>query len=49
MDRDFASEFVFAAAQLQTHLSRLAEDLIWLSTPEFGFFLLPEAFTTAPA
>ena len=46
MDRDFASEFVFAAAQLQTHLSRLAEDLIWLSTPEFGFFLLPEAFTT---
>jgi argininosuccinate lyase len=46
MDRDFAAEFVFAAAQLQTHLSRLAEDLIWLSTPEFGFFLLPEAFTT---
>jgi argininosuccinate lyase len=46
MDRDFAAEFVFAAAQLQTHLSRLAEDLIWLSSPEFGFFLLPEAFTT---
>jgi argininosuccinate lyase len=46
MDRDFAAEFVFAAAQLQTHLSRLAEDLIWLSTPEFGFFVLPEAFTT---
>jgi argininosuccinate lyase len=46
MDRDFAAEFVFAAAQLQTHLSRLAEDLIWLSTPEFGFFALPEAFTT---
>jgi argininosuccinate lyase len=46
MDRDFAAEFVFAGAQLQTHLSRLAEDLIWLSSPEFGFFLLPEAFTT---
>ncbi len=46
MDRDFAAEFVFAAAQLQTHLSRMAEDLIWLSSPEFGFFLLPEAFTT---
>jgi argininosuccinate lyase len=46
MDRDFAAEFVFAAAQLQTHLSRLAEDLIWLSSPEFGFFVLPEAFTT---
>ena len=46
MDRDFAAEFVFACAQLQTHLARLAEDLIWLSTPEYGFFTLPEAFTT---
>ena len=46
MDRDFAAEFAFACAQLQTHLSRLAEDLIWLSSPEFGFFALPEAFTT---
>jgi argininosuccinate lyase len=46
MDRDFAAEFVFAAAQLQTHLARLAEDLIWLSGPEFGFFALPEAYTT---
>ena len=46
MDRDFAAEFVFACAQLQTHLARLAEDLIWLSGPEFGFFALPESFTT---
>jgi argininosuccinate lyase len=46
MDRDFAAELVFACAQLQTHLARLAEDLIWLSGPEFGFFTLPEAFTT---
>jgi argininosuccinate lyase len=45
-DRDFAAEFVFACAQLQTHLARLSEDLIWLSGPEFGFFALPEAFTT---
>jgi argininosuccinate lyase len=45
-DRDFAAEFVFACAQLQTHLARLSEDLIWLSGPEFGFFRLPEAFTT---
>jgi argininosuccinate lyase len=45
-DRDFASDFVFACAQAQTHLSRLAEDLIWFSGPEFGFFELPEAFTT---
>jgi len=46
MDRDFAAEFVFACAQTQTHLARLAEDLIWLSGPEYGFFALPEAFTT---
>jgi len=46
MDRDFAAEFVFACAQLQTHLARLAEDLIWLSSPEYGFFTLPESFTT---
>jgi argininosuccinate lyase len=45
-DRDFAAEFVFACAQLQTHLARLAEDLIWLAGPEYGFFRLPEAFTT---
>src|SRR5207247_3787096 len=45
-DRDFAAEFVFACAQLQTHLSRLAEDLIWLSMPEHGFWSLPEAYTT---
>jgi argininosuccinate lyase len=46
MDRDFVTEFTFACAQLQVHLSRMAEDLIWLSAPEFGFFTLPEAFTT---
>lgn len=46
MDRDFAAEFVFATAQLQTHLARLAEDLIWFSAPEFGFFALPDAYTT---
>jgi argininosuccinate lyase len=46
MDRDFAAEFVFACAQAQTHLARLAEDLIWFSGPEFGFFRLPEAYTT---
>jgi argininosuccinate lyase len=46
MDRDFAAEFVFACAQLQTHLARLAEDLIWFSAPEFGFLALPDAYTT---
>ena len=45
-DRDFAAEFVFVCAQLQTRLARLAEDLIWFSSPEFGYLSLPEAFTT---
>lgn len=45
-DRDFAAEFAFACAQLQTHLARLAEDLILFSGPEHGFVTLPEAFTT---
>ena len=45
-DRDFAAEFVFACAQLQTHMTRIAEDLIWQSGPEFGFFTIPETFTT---
>ena len=45
-DRDFAAEFVFACAQLQTHLSRLADDLIRFSAPEQRLLRLPEAFTT---
>jgi argininosuccinate lyase len=45
-DRDFAAELAFACAQLQLHASRVAEDLIWFSGPEYGFFRLPEAYTT---
>jgi len=46
MDRDFAVEFVSCCAQLQTHLARVAEDLIHFAGPEYGFVKLPEAFTT---
>jgi argininosuccinate lyase len=46
MDRDFAVELVFCCAQLQTHLARIAEDLIHFAGPEYGFLTLPEAFTT---
>ncbi len=45
-DRDFAAEFVFALAQIQAHLSRLAEDLIHYSSLPYGFLTLPDAFTT---
>jgi argininosuccinate lyase len=46
MDRDFAVELVAGCAQVQTHLARLAEDLIHFAGPEYGFLTLPEAFTT---
>jgi argininosuccinate lyase len=46
MDRDFAVELAACCAQLQTHLSRIAEDLIHFAGPEYGFVTLPEAFTT---
>lgn len=45
-DRDFIVEFLAAAALVQIHLSRLAEDLILYSSPEFGFVTLDEAYTT---
>jgi argininosuccinate lyase len=45
-DRDFAAEFLFWAAMLETHLSRLAEDLILWSNPAFGFVEIHEGYTT---
>lgn len=45
-DRDFALEFLAAAAISAMHLSRLAEEIvIWCSAP-FGFIRLSDAFTT---
>jgi argininosuccinate lyase len=45
-DRDFAVEFLAAAAITGMHLSRLAEDLVLWSSQEFGFIELPDAFAT---
>ena len=45
-DRDFALEFLFALTTLAMHLSRLAEDMVLLATPEFGFIELPDEFST---
>jgi argininosuccinate lyase len=45
-DRDFAIEFIGAAAIAMIHLSRLAEDLIIYSTAEFGFIELSDAVST---
>ena len=45
-DRDFALDYLAAAAQCSLHLSRLAEELIlWASQP-FGFVRLPDALST---
>jgi argininosuccinate lyase len=45
-DRDFALDYLMAAAQCALHLSRLAEELIvWASQP-FGFVLLSDDFST---
>jgi argininosuccinate lyase len=43
-DRDFAAEFLFAAALLGTHLSRVAEALIIFASAEFGFVEMSDAF-----
>ena len=45
-DRDFVAEFLFWGALVQTHLSRLAEDLILWSSAEFGFVELNDAYAT---
>ena len=45
-DRDFALDYLTAAAQCALHLSRLAEEFIlWASQP-FGFVRLPDALST---
>ena len=45
-DRDFAVDYLHAAALCAVHLSRLAEEIIlWASQP-FGFVRLPDAWST---
>jgi argininosuccinate lyase len=45
-DRDFALEFLSAAAICGMHLSRLAEELILWCSAQFGFARLSDRFTT---
>lgn len=45
-DRDFAIEFVAAAALLMTHMSRFSEELIIWSSAQFSFVDLPDRFCT---
>ncbi len=46
-DRDFAVEFTSACSILMIHLSQMAEDLIYWSTPEFSFVELPDELCTS--
>jgi argininosuccinate lyase len=45
-DRDFAADFLYAAAMLGLHLSRLSEQLIIFSSAEFGYVRLHDAYST---
>ncbi len=45
-DRDFVLDYLYAAAVLFTHLSRIGEELVLWTTREFAFARLPEAAAT---
>jgi argininosuccinate lyase len=45
-DRDFAIEFLAAAALAGTHLSRFAEEIVLWASDGFGFVRLSDAFAT---
>jgi argininosuccinate lyase len=45
-DRDFALDYLYAAAVLFAHLSRIGEELVLWTTVEFGFARLPEEAAT---
>ena len=45
-DRDFVLESLNCAAMTAMHLSRLGEEIILFATPQFGFFKLPDNYST---
>jgi argininosuccinate lyase len=45
-DRDFAIEFVSCCALMQTHLSRISEELVLWSSQEFSFVDIADTFCT---
>ena len=45
-DRDFLLEYLQALTFVGLHLSRFAEEITLFATAEFGFVILPEAFST---
>ncbi len=45
-NRDFVLDYLSAAATCATHLSRLGAELVLWSSQEFGFLVLPDAWTS---
>jgi argininosuccinate lyase len=45
-DRDFVAVFLHACALAMVHVSRLAEDIVFFTSEEFGFFELSDAVAT---
>ena len=46
-DRDFALDILYNISVIQTHISRLAEELILWSSSEFGFVSLSDSYSTS--
>ncbi len=45
-DRDFVAEYLFCASLAMAHLSRLAEDTILFTSDEFGYWEIPDEYST---
>jgi argininosuccinate lyase len=45
-DRDFVLDYLYGAAVLFVHLSRIGEEIVLWATTEFGFVRLPESAAT---
>lgn len=45
-DRDFIAEYIFCASLTMAHLSRLCEDTILYSSEEFGYWIIPDEYST---
>ncbi len=45
-DRDFVAEYLFDASLVMAHLSRLCEDTILYTSEEFGYWNIPDEYST---
>ncbi|HRF94208.1 MAG TPA: argininosuccinate lyase [Aggregatilineales bacterium] len=45
-DRDFVAEMLFICAMIGVHLSRLGEDIVLYSNPNFGYITLNDRYST---